>query len=149
MFNKVLLTPYTPLAFPNQEQPLLPPPDLINGKEHYKIEKVLDSREWMIRGKHGGPPWRVTDYFIKWKGYGPESNSWVWEDNMDVDKLIKEFLADHINKLTMWPTTWQSYTDPRTGKKMWYDEDKLWEWLGGHNDSSMDTKLPFRLDKIP
>ncbi len=45
IFNKILLSPYTPPAFPNQEQPLPPPPDLIDGEEHYKVEKVLNSRE--------------------------------------------------------------------------------------------------------
>ncbi len=43
-FNEALLTPYTPPAFPNQEQPLPLPPDLIEGAEHYEVEKVLDSR---------------------------------------------------------------------------------------------------------
>ncbi len=43
-FNEKLLTPYVPLAFPNQE--LLPPPlpDLINDEEEFEIEEVLDSR---------------------------------------------------------------------------------------------------------
>ncbi len=45
MFNEALLTPYTPPTFPNQEQPPPPPPpDLIDSFEHYKVEKVLDSR---------------------------------------------------------------------------------------------------------
>ncbi len=97
MFNESLLTPYTPPAFPKQEQPPPPPPDLIDGKEHYKVEKVLNSRQQRVRGKQGEPPGTVTDYFIKWKGYGPESNSWVREDDMDADKLIKEFLTEHID----------------------------------------------------
>ncbi len=64
-------------AFPNQEQPLPLLPDLIDGEEHYKIEKVLNSRERKVRGKTG-EPWRwTTDYFFKWKGYRPESNTWV------------------------------------------------------------------------
>ncbi len=50
-----------------------------------------------MRGKQVEPPRRVTDYFVKWKGYGPESNSWVREDHMDTDKLIEEFLAEHLN----------------------------------------------------
>ncbi len=100
-FNEVLLTLYTLPTFPNQESLPPPPPDLINGKEHYEVEKVLDSREQTVRGKHGEPPQRVTDYFVKWKGYGLESNSWVREDNMDADKLIKEFLMEPVNKLTM------------------------------------------------
>ncbi len=39
----------------------------------------------------------MTDYFVKWKGYGPESNSWVQEDDMDADEPIKEFLTEHID----------------------------------------------------
>ncbi len=39
----------------------------------------------------------MTDYFVKWKGYGPESNSWVREDNMDADELIEEYLTEHID----------------------------------------------------
>ncbi len=76
-FNKSLLTPYTPPAFPNQEQPPPPPPDLVDGEEHYEVEKVLNSRERKVRGKAGEPSHWTTDYFIKWKGYRPESNSWV------------------------------------------------------------------------
>ncbi len=76
-FNEALLTPYAPPAFPNQEQPPPPLPDLINGAEHYEVKKVLNSRECKVRGKAGEPWHWVTDYFVKWKGYGPESNSWV------------------------------------------------------------------------
>ena len=74
-FNEALLTLYMPPTFPNLEQP--PPllPDLIDGFEHYKVEKVLDSRCRKVRGKAREPWCSVTDYFIKWKGYGPESNS--------------------------------------------------------------------------
>ncbi|SJL01330.1 uncharacterized protein ARMOST_04650 [Armillaria ostoyae] len=43
-FNKKLLTKYTSPAFPNQEQPLPPPPDLIEDKEEYEVKEVLDSR---------------------------------------------------------------------------------------------------------
>ncbi len=76
-FNHFPLTPYAPPTFPNQEQLPPPLPDLINSAEHYKVKKVLDSRECKVRGKAGEPWHWVTDYFVKWKGYGPESNSWV------------------------------------------------------------------------
>ncbi len=42
----------------------------------------------------------TTDYFVKWKGYGPESNSWVREDDMEADELIEEFLTEHIDLVT-------------------------------------------------
>ncbi len=64
-FNEVLLTPYHPPAFPNQEQPPPPLPDLIDGAEHYEVEKVLNSRLCKIRGKWGKPFRMVTDYFVK------------------------------------------------------------------------------------
>ncbi len=96
-FNESFLTPYISPVFPNQEQPPPPLPDLIEGEEHYEVEKVLNSRQQRVRGKQGEPLRRVTDYFVKWKGYGPESNSWVWEDDMDADELIEEFLTEHID----------------------------------------------------
>ncbi len=117
-FNESLLTPYTPPAFPNQEQPLPPPPDLIDGEEHYEIEKVLDSRERKVRGRTG-EPWRwTTDYFVKWKGYGPESNTWVRENDMDADELIDDYLAEHVDMVSGKKEDWEYHTDPRTGKKL-------------------------------
>ncbi len=153
-FNEALLTPYAPPAFPNQEQPPPPPPDLIDSAKHYKVEKVLDSREHKVRGKAGELWHWVTDYFIKWKEYGPESNSWVWEDNMDTEELIDEYLAEHVDMVISRAANWQYYTDWRTGKKMWYDdwykeENVDWDWLGGHDDPSTDTKSPFELTSIP
>ncbi len=44
---------------------------------------------------------------------------------MDADELIEEFLAEHIDKINTRSPNWQSYTDPRTEKKVWYNEDKL------------------------
>ncbi len=96
-FNESLLTPYNPPAFPNQEQPPPTLPDLIEGEEHYEVEKVLNSRQRNVRGRQGELSRRVTDYFVKWKGYGPESNSWVREDDMNTDELIEEFLTEHID----------------------------------------------------
>ncbi len=96
-FNEILLTPYTHPAFPNQEQPPPPPPDLIDGAEHYKVKQILNSWQQKVRGKQGELSRSVTDYFVKWKGYRPELNSWVREDNMDADEAIEEFLAEHVN----------------------------------------------------
>ncbi len=43
-FNEKLLIPYTPPAFPNQEVPPAPPPELINDEEEFEIEEILDSK---------------------------------------------------------------------------------------------------------
>ncbi len=115
-FNELLLTPYNPLAFPNQEQPPPPPPDLIEGEEHYEVKKVLNSRQRNMRGRRGEPSRRATDYFVKWKGYGPESNSWVREDDMDAKELIDEYLAEHVDMVNSKKEDWEYHTDPRDGE---------------------------------
>ncbi len=85
------------------------------------------------------------------ESYRPKSNSWVCKDQMDADKLIKEFLAGHIDHVAECIQEMRYYIDKFNGKKVWYnDEDPaLWELLGGHDDPSMDTKSPFKPDNIP
>ncbi|KAJ3511240.1 hypothetical protein NLJ89_g4219 [Agrocybe chaxingu] len=63
-----------------------------NGEE-YEIEEVLDA-------KRGYFPDGRIGYFVKWKGYGPEDNSWVDENDAvknafrkSVDKKEKEKTA--------------------------------------------------------
>lgn len=91
-FNEKLLTPYVPPAFPNQEQPPPPPPDLIDEEEEYEVEEVLDSRPQHIRGKKGKRPQTTTDYFVKWKGWTREHNSWVRESEMEhAQEAVKEY----------------------------------------------------------
>ncbi len=69
---------------------------------------------------------------------------------MDTEELIDEYLAEHVDMVISRQGDWQSYMDIFTGKKRWYqEEDADWDWLGGHNDSSMETKSPFEPTSIP
>ncbi len=91
-FNEKLLTPYIPPAFPNQELPPPPPPDLINDEEEFEIEEVLDSRPWTIQGRKGQKLRKATDYFIKWKGWTREHNSWVRDQEIgNAQEAIQEY----------------------------------------------------------
>ncbi|SJL16258.1 uncharacterized protein ARMOST_19778 [Armillaria ostoyae] len=94
-FNKKLLTPFIPPAFPNQEQPPPPPPDLIKDEEQWELEEVLDSKTCKVRAKRGQPSTTVIDYFIKWKGWTWEHNSWVAEVDMG---NAQEAIADYVQK---------------------------------------------------
>lgn len=95
-FNEKLLTPYMLLAFPNQELPPPPPPDLIEDEEEYKVEEVLDSRTCSVHGKKGQHSHKTTNYFVKWKGWMHEHNSWVQEMEMEhVQEAIEEY-EEHV-----------------------------------------------------
>ncbi len=94
-FNEKLLTPYILPAFPNQEVPPPPPPDLINDEEEFEIEEILDSRPRTIRGGRGKKSYDVIDYFIKWKGWMREHNSWVCDSEMG---NAQEAIEDYENR---------------------------------------------------
>ncbi|PBK83057.1 hypothetical protein ARMGADRAFT_1089808 [Armillaria gallica] len=79
-------------AFLNQEQP--PPllPDLIDNNEEYEIEEVLNSHPCTIQGKRGQKSQKVIDYFVKWKGWMREHNSWVRDEEMgNAQEAIEEY----------------------------------------------------------
>ncbi len=91
-FNEKLLTPYILPAFPNQEVPPPPPPDLINDEEEFEIKKILDSRPCTIRGGRGKKAYEVIDYFVKWKGWTREHNSWVRDSEMgNAQEAIEDY----------------------------------------------------------
>ncbi len=95
-FNEKLLTPYVPPSFPNQEVPPAPPPELINDEEEFEIEEILDSKLRTIRGGRGKKSYEVIDYFVKWKGWTREHNSWVRDSEMDnAQEAIEEYENRH------------------------------------------------------
>jgi hypothetical protein len=80
MFHADLITPYkeTELHGPNFTRP---PPDLIDGEEEYKVEKILDMKQ---KGRG-----HKMHYLIKWKGYPTSDNSWEPVENVQAKDLIK------------------------------------------------------------
>ncbi len=60
-----------------------PPPDLINGEEEYKIERIIAHR-------HFGRSKRLQ-YLIKWKGYPKSDNTWEPADQVHAPELIKHY----------------------------------------------------------
>ena len=57
--------------------------------DHYEIERLLDRRERRLpgRGKR-----IVTEYLVKWKGWGPVWNKWYGIDDLaDARELIEEY----------------------------------------------------------
>ncbi|KAF8759758.1 hypothetical protein RHS01_02208 [Rhizoctonia solani] len=74
---------------PSQPFPERPPPETVGGEEEYKVEQIIDSKQQ--RGK-----WF---YLIKWKGYGPEDNSWELEELLEhSQEEIKQFNQARLRK---------------------------------------------------
>jgi len=62
-----------------------PPPIVVDGKEEWKVEEILDSR-WH---------WRRFQYLVKWKGFSREHNSWEVAFNVKAPDLIVEYYQKH------------------------------------------------------
>ena len=89
VFHIDLLTPYkeTPIHGTNYQ---CPPPELIDGKEEYEVEKIIASRCF------GGG--RKLQYLVKWKAYPESDNQWVSKDDMFADNAIREFKSSNPNE---------------------------------------------------
>ena len=72
VFNvvKLLRAPEDPIPGWKAHPP--PPPEMVDGKEHYIVEQVLDSQ--LMRCQ--------LQFLVKWEGYGYEENSWVSESDI-------------------------------------------------------------------
>ena len=68
VFHASLLTPYHKNEIHRPNFPA-PPPDLIDNKEEYEIERIL---------KHHGPP-KNQSYLIRWQGYTAKEDAWLKE----------------------------------------------------------------------
>ena len=91
VFHIDLLTPYheTKMHGDNYQRP---PPELIDNKEEFEIEAILDSRRFGRR--------RNLQYLIKWLGYPSSDNQWEDADKVHADELVREFQQRHPDKET-------------------------------------------------
>jgi len=60
-------------------------PEIVDGEEHYKVERILDSH--LI--------WDWLHFLVKWKCYGYEENSWIPEEDLTSPARFWEFYTTH------------------------------------------------------
>src|SRR5258708_10851258 len=77
--------PYKAPAFKGQKA-TEPGPIEVDGQEEYEVETILSSRRH--RGK--------LEYYVKWKGYTAEHNSWELEADVgNAQAILKKFYKEH------------------------------------------------------
>ena len=88
VFHVTLLKPDVANPFPGRSTDP-PEPVLVNGEEEFEVESILDCRRRRNQ----------VQFLVKWKGYGPEENSWEPERNIHAKRLIRSFKDSHQLKV--------------------------------------------------
>lgn len=108
VFHVSLLRRYTPDTIKERPQPTNPEPEINEkGETVYEVEKILDSRY----------RWGRLEYLVKWKGFGPEWDTWEAENNVEgAKRLVKQFHKTNPSApQRISAATWQSIPFKRYG----------------------------------
>jgi hypothetical protein len=101
VFHINLLTPNPTEYYPQRKPPPAPPIEIENQEENYEVEKILDSHR--KRGK--------LFYLVKWKGYGPEHDTWEPIINMlNAKETVKKFHIQYPKKAGLEEGEWERET---------------------------------------
>ena len=85
IFNMVKLLPVPMDPIPGWKVQQPPSLEIIDGEEHYVVEKILYSQLF----------WNQLQFLVKWEGYGYEENSWASENDILAPDKVQEFYDTH------------------------------------------------------
>jgi len=86
VFHMSLLTPYKETS-QHGSNFLKLPPDILEGEPKWEVEQILQTRHFGCTKK--------KQYLVRWKGYSPLHDSWVYKSDMNAPDLVKEFYRSH------------------------------------------------------
>lgn len=91
VFHVSLLKPYHPSGSVQPPMPLLLVENASEGI--FEVDAILAHRVRRYRGNHV-----KRQFLIKWKGYGPDENSWVPEENLTgCQETLDQYLREHVH----------------------------------------------------
>jgi len=82
VFHTDLLLPYKEME--QYGMPFTWPPPIIDSKEEYEIENILDARHYGRRQK--------LQYLVHWKGYPHSNNSWIDHKDLHAPDVLADFM---------------------------------------------------------
>jgi hypothetical protein len=87
VFHVSLLYPHPTDDF--NQQPVPPPPAVaLEGEEEYKVERIINSRKIGCK----------VEYWVRWKGYGPEEDTWEPRENLrNAQTALNNFFHAHLD----------------------------------------------------
>ena len=81
----------------NPEKPNFPepPPDLVEGKEEFEVEKIVDAQSRYKMGTRT----KALHFLVKWKGYHDKDNTWEpFENVKNSQELLNDFYKENPDK---------------------------------------------------
>lgn len=76
-------------------------------EDEYEVEEIVEKRT--KRGK--------VEYFIKWKGWSHDDNTWEPKANLDCKKIIEDFEKKHNENQSKKPVTTEKVSKKKSGEE--------------------------------
>ncbi len=122
---------------------------VLNTMKSRKSSTVENARSEERPGNHGTGS-QITS--SSGKATDQSQTAGYKKTTWDTEELIDKYLAKHVDMVNSRKANfedWQSYMDPFTGKKVWYNQEQLWDIFRGNDNPTTYTKSPFKPTSIP
>jgi hypothetical protein len=89
-WNIKYIKPFVVSAKFPRDEVAQPPAMMVDGEEQWEVEQIQDARVTGPGGKE------KTQYLVKYKGWGPEHNQWLREEDLSfAPEILDSYIKDH------------------------------------------------------